>query len=154
MSLPSTWPCCLPLLGLVSGWSDGYTRREFRLPPLRLGVWVVSRVIPHLGGRGSRLTLRVSSTGREVDHRLQLPPAWEPVPAQWYLLKGASVEEICWASSVIDLWSGASWRRVKRETNRPPSSTPSYRDLYHPSPAQKLRSYIKQVFFWKHNTKC
>jgi hypothetical protein len=33
-----------PLLDLVSGWSDGYTRRECRLPPLRLGVWVVSRV--------------------------------------------------------------------------------------------------------------
>jgi hypothetical protein len=28
-----------PLLDLVSGGSDGYTRRECRLPPLRLGVW-------------------------------------------------------------------------------------------------------------------
>ena len=33
-----------PLLDLVSGRSDGYTRRECRLPPFRLGGWVVSRV--------------------------------------------------------------------------------------------------------------
>jgi hypothetical protein len=33
-----------PLSDLVSGWSDGYTRRECRLPPRGLGVWVASRV--------------------------------------------------------------------------------------------------------------
>ena len=33
-----------PLLDLVSGWSDGYTRRECRIAPLELGVWAVSRV--------------------------------------------------------------------------------------------------------------
>ena len=30
-----------PLLDSVAGWSDGYTRQEFRLPPLGLDVWVI-----------------------------------------------------------------------------------------------------------------
>ena len=39
-----------PLLDLVSGWPDGYTRGECRLPPLGLGIWVVRRLHSH-GGR-------------------------------------------------------------------------------------------------------